>query len=107
MEDTWGTSPMMMGVGIGDLRVDMQPSCSAIQQDMGRDLNMPHHHPTAMQEQHPQNIQQELNMQDLDQDLAQGGPRNMGHHDMAHHHQDPMGHNDYYGNQASGSVLIE
>lgn len=96
MEDTWesNVSPLMMGVGMGDLRGmgELQPSCSG--QDMNRDMNhqnMPQHQP------HPSDMSQDMtaNMQDLDQDLG----RDLNH-DM-HHHQGSMNHNEYYTNQAS------
>ncbi|GJQ85183.1 hypothetical protein Trydic_g9121 [Trypoxylus dichotomus] len=126
MEDTWesNVSPLMLGVGMGDLRGmrDMQASSSSTSsclggQDIGR--NSMGHHPNMSQ--HHQDLQQQggnpgiaahqqrQSLQDLEQDIGRelgGGGADMHHQ---HHqqeqsqqlHQDGgMGVHDYYANQA-------
>lgn len=96
MEDTWesNVSPLMMGVGMGDMRglSELQPSCS--RQDIIRDIshqNMPQHEP------HPVDISQDMNsdMQDLDRDLG----RELNH--GIHNQQDVLHSNDYFSNHVS------
>lgn len=97
MDDTWesNVSPLMMGVGMSDIRGmgDMQPSCSG--QDMPQDINpqnITNHH------QHSNDMNQDLSsdMQDLDQDLS---------HNI-HHHQPTLNHNNYY-NSHQVSLIID
>lgn len=91
MEDTWesNVSPLMMGVGMNDMRGlgDIQPSCSG--QDMPQDMNhqnMPQHHP-------------DIN-RDIDQDMG----RELNHE--IPHHQDSLGQGDYFNSQVRYLTLI-
>lgn len=90
MEDTWESNvpPLMIGVGMNDIRgiSELHPSCS--EQDMTRDMNhqnMPQHQP------HPADMSQDMNpnMQDLGRDHS---------HDL-HHHQGSLSQNSYYTNE--------
>lgn len=100
MDDTWesNVSPLMMGVGIGDIRGmgDMQPSCSG--QDMPQDINpqnMTNHHHQEIRQQN--DISQDLNtdMQDLDQDLSHNIQQQQQQQQHPHH-QSTLNHNNYY-----------
>ncbi|KRT86661.1 hypothetical protein AMK59_2905 [Oryctes borbonicus] len=135
MDDTWesNVSPLMLGVGMGDLRGmrDMQASSSATssclggQQDIGRNSmghhsNMPQHHQDLQHQQQQggnPNVathQQRQDLQDLEQDIGRelgggGADMHQQHHQQQQSqqlHQDAgMGVHDYYANQVGDDLL--
>lgn len=96
MEDTWDSnvSPIMLEVGMGELRgmSELQPSCSG--QDIIRNINhqnIPQHQGDLGRDMNPE-------MQDLDRDLERELTQNM------QHNQEPL-HHGYYPEQVS-SILF-
>lgn len=135
MDDTWesSVSPLMLGVGMGDLRGigDMQASSSSTsscpgRQEIGRN-SMAHQHQNMPQQHHQQDLQQQQqggnpatlqqrrqDMHDLEQDIGRelgGGAEMHQHHQQQLLHPDVgggggMGVHDYYANQVRNNCRL-
>lgn len=93
MEDGWEShvSPLMMGVGMGDMQGLGELQAAGHGQDMASaDLNMPPQH---------HDLHAELNP-DMHQDIE----RDLGRHDMHHQDHNIGGHADYFSHQVRGRL---